>query len=161
MSISYTHTHRHTHASKLLSTHGMCMSDFAALCWVMPWPVPQNSSFASNNSLLVQTQLADPWASQADVTATKQRPVSVSLATPFLIFLRNGELEDRVTSQWQGRLLKVLSDSVCAGVESVKNWEWMTWRCYFWMTTSILRSRKGLIQFSQYVLNTTCGITGH
>lgn len=122
---THAHTHRHTHDSKLSSTDGMCTSDFAALCWVMPRPVPQNSSFASNNSLLVHTQLADPWAGQADVTATKQRPVSVSLATPFLIFQRNGELEDRVTSQWQGRLLKVLSDSVCEGVESVKNWEWM------------------------------------
>lgn len=39
--ILFGNTHRQTHTLSSPSTTGMCTSDFAALCWVMPRPVPK------------------------------------------------------------------------------------------------------------------------
>lgn len=96
--ITHIHTHPHT---PLPSIVGMCTSDFAALCWVMPRPVPKIAAL-----LLIPyaCPLAIGWYfGQPGRRHNGETTFRLCLrSNAILIFLRDGKLEDMVTSRWQG-----------------------------------------------------------
>lgn len=105
----------------------MCVSDFAALCWVMPRPVPK---IAALLLITPACPLAIGWSfDQAGRRHDDETTSRLCLrSNAILIFLRDGKLEDMVTSWWQDWAWReCVCDSVC--VREFRVWktgsEWL------------------------------------